>query len=301
MYIVYILRSINHLERLYIGLTTDLEKRLKAHNTDSSTYSKRFSPWELETSISMKDKRAAEELEKYLKSGSGFAFLKKRLLPQVEKGVAAFSGEETKMVANVRIDKEFEVFFNITWHARHMFRLYCKLYEESEDRIELLRRSADEFFADLQTMWQDHVLLDICKLTDSYEDGNLTIDYFVCSHKNNFSKEEDARIQEIMSSIECFRGKIKPSRHKIIAHIDKKTAVDNKSLGGLSVEEIAAGKQMCQMIEQFYDNVQEVINIVSSKMYGDSSERYLKPLDPTGNAAEEFIMLGKNWTTFERS
>lgn len=81
MHIVYILKSINYPNRLYIGLTTNLEKRLANHNADSSTYSKRYSPWELETYIVFKDKGTAEYLEKYLKSGSGFAFLKKRLLP----------------------------------------------------------------------------------------------------------------------------------------------------------------------------------------------------------------------------
>ncbi len=84
MYTVYILRSINHPERLYIGLTTDLEKRLESHNADTATYSKRYSPWELEASISIKDKKVAEDLEKYLKTGSGFAFMKKRLLPRIE-------------------------------------------------------------------------------------------------------------------------------------------------------------------------------------------------------------------------
>ena len=82
MYVVYILRSISNPERLYIGLTTDLEKRLKSHNADTSTYSKRYSPWELETHIVLRDKETAEDLERYLKSGSGFAFMKKRLLPQ---------------------------------------------------------------------------------------------------------------------------------------------------------------------------------------------------------------------------
>ena len=87
MHTVYILRSVNYPERLYIGLTTDLNKRLTAHNTDSSTYSKRYSPWELETSISLKDKKTAEDLEGYLKSGSGFAFLKKRLLSQTKPDI----------------------------------------------------------------------------------------------------------------------------------------------------------------------------------------------------------------------
>ena len=82
MYVVYILRSLNHPGRLYIGLTTDLKKRLESHNDETSTYSKRYSPWELEASINIKDKKTAENLERYLKTGSGFAFMKKRLLPQ---------------------------------------------------------------------------------------------------------------------------------------------------------------------------------------------------------------------------
>ena len=82
MYMVYILRSVNHPDRLYIGLTTDPENRLKSHNADISIYSKRYSPWELEASISLKDKKVAGDLERYFKTGSGFAFLKKRLLSQ---------------------------------------------------------------------------------------------------------------------------------------------------------------------------------------------------------------------------
>lgn len=50
---------------------------------------------------------------------------------------------------------------------------------------------------------------------------------------------------------------------------------------------------MCQMIEQFYDNFEEIINIISSKIYGSTPEKYLKPLDPSGIAAEELMSLLK--------
>jgi len=185
--------------------------------------------------------------------------------------------------------KEFDIFFDIAWHARHMFCLYCKLYEESEDRIELLKKTANEFFADLQKMWHEHILLDICKLTDSCESGALTIRYFKCRYEDEFSDVEETRVQEIMNSIECFRDRIKKSRNKVITHIDKRVAVNNERLGGLSEEEIREGKQMCQMIEQFYDNFEDIINIISSKIYGNTPESYLKPLDPSGIAAEELI------------
>jgi len=82
MYFVYILRSKKYPERLYIGLTENIHERIKEHNADSSKYSKVYAPWKLETYISIKDKETAQELERYLKSGSGFAFMKKRLLPR---------------------------------------------------------------------------------------------------------------------------------------------------------------------------------------------------------------------------
>jgi len=82
MHIVYILRSEKYRKRLYIGLTEDLENRIKEHNHNESRYSKNYAPWDLETYIVFKDKSQAVSFEKYLKSGSGFAFLKKRLLPQ---------------------------------------------------------------------------------------------------------------------------------------------------------------------------------------------------------------------------
>lgn len=66
--------------RCYIGITQNLTKRLKEHNNEKEVYSKRYAPWKLETYITFTNKRRAEEFESYLKSGSGNAFLKKRLI-----------------------------------------------------------------------------------------------------------------------------------------------------------------------------------------------------------------------------
>ncbi len=83
MYFVYILRSQKESKRLYIGKTEDLEKRLKEHDRGDSTYTNKFLPWALETYIGFSDKTLAAQFEKYLKSGSGHSFLKKRLLPKL--------------------------------------------------------------------------------------------------------------------------------------------------------------------------------------------------------------------------
>jgi putative endonuclease len=55
---------------------------MRRHNSGDGTYSKIFAPWEPETYTAFKNQQAAEAFERYLKSGSGHAFLKKRLLPQ---------------------------------------------------------------------------------------------------------------------------------------------------------------------------------------------------------------------------
>lgn len=77
---VYILRSLKDPKRHYIGITEDLDKRLKEHNNRQSVYSSIYAPWEIETYIVFKDRILAENFETYLKHGSGNAFLKKRLI-----------------------------------------------------------------------------------------------------------------------------------------------------------------------------------------------------------------------------
>lgn len=80
MNIVYVLISKKFPDRCYIGLTNDLERRIKEHNNGDSVYSKRYMPWQLQAYITFKNKIRAKQFEKYLKSGSGFSFLKRRFI-----------------------------------------------------------------------------------------------------------------------------------------------------------------------------------------------------------------------------
>ena len=81
MYTVYILKSIKESKQHYVGITRDLNKRLKKHNWNGyHGYSKKYAPWKLETYIAFNNRFQAEKFERYLKSGSGHAFLTKRLI-----------------------------------------------------------------------------------------------------------------------------------------------------------------------------------------------------------------------------
>ena len=80
MYIVYILISQKDPARYYIGLTQDLNQRLKKHNDDDCGYSRRYTPWQVETYVTFRNKNLAAAFERYLKEGSGHAFLRKHLI-----------------------------------------------------------------------------------------------------------------------------------------------------------------------------------------------------------------------------
>jgi putative endonuclease len=64
----------------YIGCTDNLEKRLERHNKGYVIATRDRLPMELVLYVAFKDKYKAYLFEKYLKSGSGRAFVKKRLM-----------------------------------------------------------------------------------------------------------------------------------------------------------------------------------------------------------------------------
>ncbi|HBC88343.1 MAG TPA: excinuclease ABC subunit C [Lentisphaeria bacterium] len=83
-YYVYILRSVKSPDKVYVGCTENLSRRIQEHNSESQIYTKRYAPWELETYTVFSDSATAFNFEKYLKSSSGKAFISKHLLKKLE-------------------------------------------------------------------------------------------------------------------------------------------------------------------------------------------------------------------------
>ena len=80
MWYVYIIRSVSSPNQEYTGATEDLRQRIADHNAGKSSHTAKFRPWELLWYCSFPDKMMALTFEKYLKSHSGRAFAKKRLV-----------------------------------------------------------------------------------------------------------------------------------------------------------------------------------------------------------------------------
>lgn len=80
MYFVYILRSINSSEKIYVGYTLNVKSRVEKHNEGGCFSTKEHKPWKLIFYSCFIDKYQALAFEKYLKSHSGRIFIQKQLL-----------------------------------------------------------------------------------------------------------------------------------------------------------------------------------------------------------------------------
>ena len=48
MYYVYIIRSINFPDQIYVGCTSNLKKRFSNHNAGTTPHTEKYRPWKLE-------------------------------------------------------------------------------------------------------------------------------------------------------------------------------------------------------------------------------------------------------------
>ena len=79
MWYAYILKMADG--EYYVGLTNDLKRRIEEHTTGQEISTKWRLPVILEAYIAVKSEQTARNLEKYLKTSSGKAALRKRILP----------------------------------------------------------------------------------------------------------------------------------------------------------------------------------------------------------------------------
>jgi len=78
MFYAYILQSIETPDQFYRGHTRDLRQRLADHNAGRCPHTARFRPWKLKFYAAFERLELAQSFERYLKSGSGYAFAKHR-------------------------------------------------------------------------------------------------------------------------------------------------------------------------------------------------------------------------------
>lgn len=80
-YSVYVIQSEVD-KRLYVGLSSNIEKRLRSHNNGETFSTKGYRPWKLIYSEIVGKRKEAREREKYLKSGIGKEYIKNIIIPR---------------------------------------------------------------------------------------------------------------------------------------------------------------------------------------------------------------------------
>ncbi|MEK7174136.1 MAG: GIY-YIG nuclease family protein [Patescibacteria group bacterium] len=78
MFYVYVLRSLKN-QRLYVGCTNNLERRIEEHNRGQSTYTKLTRPFVLLYHEILPDLKSARGRERMLKGGQGREWLSRKL------------------------------------------------------------------------------------------------------------------------------------------------------------------------------------------------------------------------------
>ena len=58
-------------DKTYVRMTNDIERRLKEHNSGKSIYTKKYISWKLVYEEELTNRNEAREKEKYFKSASG--------------------------------------------------------------------------------------------------------------------------------------------------------------------------------------------------------------------------------------
>ncbi len=77
---VYVIQSESQPTCHYVGLSSNVANRIEAHNAGRAPHTAKNRPWQLIATVEFQDEAKAIAFEKYLKSGTGRAFLKARIL-----------------------------------------------------------------------------------------------------------------------------------------------------------------------------------------------------------------------------
>ena len=115
---------------------------------------------------------------------------------------------------------------------------YQTIFEGSDLQHELLQNTAHKFFSDLNQLLIDHLILQICKLTDpeiTMRKRNLTVPFLVNNADFAATPRDMSKLKKIAARIDKFRERIVPARNKLIGHLDLDAALGRKSHGRASV------------------------------------------------------------------
>lgn len=125
--------------------------------------------------------------------------------------------------------------------TRICFNTFDSLYGGGGETKRIMEKSAITFFSDLNRVLQEYCLLQFCRVTDPSPD--LTVSRIV----NGLKAEAllTAEIEQSAKDMLAYRELIVAARNKIIAHADRKVALNETILG----------EHPAHALEQFFESM----------------------------------------------
>jgi AbiU2 len=173
---------------------------------------------------------------------------------------------------------DVESFCNLCVSLRSLFRHFQILFEEGADlRRELLQSIAPTFFGDINHLLIEHLILQICKITDreeSFGRKNLTVRFLLNNSDFSTAPGELDKLKGLGERMHAFRGKIAPARNKLIGHLDRKSVLDGEELGGAD---------KCDW-DRFWLDLQDFVHIMHKHYVDPAGHFYLNGIGNLSDA-----------------
>ncbi len=122
-----------------------------------------------------------------------------------------------------------------------------------------MEKTAPSFFADLNAILHNYILLEFSKITDPARTGrkeNFTVDNLIASIE--WPQDIRDRLKVLSHKAKNFRNHILSARHKLLAHMDKKVFLAEMTLG-----EFPQGED-----ETFLKTLEEICDITHEACLG---------------------------------
>ena len=141
--------------------------------------------------------------------------------------------------------------------VRHTFKV---LFEDEQPSCQtLMEQTASSFFADLNRILREYLLLECAKITDPATTGkyeNFTVACLV--QQITWPNKDIPKLKSLQGITQDFRGDIVCARDKLLAHLDREAVLSGKPFGAF-----AEGKD-----KTFFDALQEICKIAHEACFG---------------------------------
>jgi hypothetical protein len=173
------------------------------------------------------------------------------------------SSEHPEEIRDAAANEDIAIFADHCVFIRSVYLHGKILFESSSDEDKArMTRAAPIFFGDINKMFVEYMILQVCKITDPAQDSrkmdNHTIAFLLQHYDFSGDSATMQRLALLDANLKAFRQKLLPARNKLISHADRDAILAGQVLGGVLKSEW----------DEFWLNLQDLICIIYEKVLG---------------------------------